>query len=104
MFVGRDMTERMKLEPSCVTRRSSKRSVSWPAASHDFNNILTVITGSTDVLFATCEHDPQLRGLAKPIDDAAERAADLTQRLLAFARKHGIAVPYARSQRGRAAT
>jgi PAS domain S-box-containing protein len=58
--------------------------------AHDFNNILTVITGTIEILAAAVEKDPQLAAITKMIDEAASRGADLTQHLLAFARKQPL--------------
>jgi signal transduction histidine kinase/ActR/RegA family two-component response regulator len=55
--------------------------------SHDFNNLLTVILGYTDISKRSLkEGDPLLRNLEE-IGKASERAASLTRQLLAFSRK-----------------
>ena len=54
--------------------------------AHDFNNILTVIIGTIEVLADGVSDRPDLAAIAKMIDEAAERGADLTKHLLAFAR------------------
>jgi PAS domain S-box-containing protein len=58
--------------------------------AHDFNNILTVITGTIEILADAVKEKPQLAAIAKMIDEAAERGADLTRHLLAFARKQPL--------------
>jgi PAS domain S-box-containing protein len=58
--------------------------------AHDFNNILTVITGTIEILADAVENEPQLAAITKMIDEAAARGADLTQHLLAFARKQPL--------------
>jgi signal transduction histidine kinase/CheY-like chemotaxis protein len=58
--------------------------------AHDLNNILTVITGTIEILAEGVAAWPQLAAFAKMIDEAAARGADLTQRLLAFARKQPL--------------
>jgi signal transduction histidine kinase/DNA-binding NarL/FixJ family response regulator len=58
--------------------------------AHDLNNILTVITGTIEILAEGVAEWPQLAASAKMIDEAAARGADLTQRLLAFARKQPL--------------
>ncbi|HLK61071.1 MAG TPA: response regulator, partial [Chthonomonadaceae bacterium] len=58
--------------------------------AHDFNNILTAIMGFTEL---ACEAEPggdDLPNYLGSIGKAAQRAADLTQQLLAFARKQTI--------------
>jgi PAS domain S-box-containing protein len=58
--------------------------------AHDFNNLLTVITGTIDVLADAVADKPRLAEIASMIGQAAERGADLTRRLLAFARKQPL--------------
>src|SRR5450755_3667299 len=53
---------------------------------HDFNNILTVITGTIEILAEAVADRPELAAIAKLIDEAASRGANLTSHLLAFAR------------------
>jgi PAS domain S-box-containing protein len=56
--------------------------------AHDFNNLLTIIIGNTELIEET--EDESLRGLARMAREAAERAAELTGRLLAFSRKQPL--------------
>ena len=58
--------------------------------AHDFNNMLTVITGTTETLVDGLASQPQLQSVARLIDDAAERCAELIQHLLAFARRQPL--------------
>ena len=58
--------------------------------AHDFNNILTVILGLGSVIQMSLEPDNHLRPHIDQILVSAERAADLTQSLLAFSRKQQI--------------
>ena len=58
--------------------------------AHDFNNILTVITGTIEILADAVDGEPQLAAITRMIDEAASRGADLTQQLLAFARKQPL--------------
>ena len=58
--------------------------------AHDFNNILTVITGTIEILEDGVAGDPDLVAIARMIDEAALRGAELTQRLLAFARRQPL--------------
>ena len=57
---------------------------------HDLNNILTVITGTIEILAEGVADRPELVAITKMIDEAGMRGADLTQRLLAFARKQPL--------------
>jgi two-component system, cell cycle sensor histidine kinase and response regulator CckA len=59
--------------------------------AHDFNNMLSVIMGYTELGLIQCSpSDPLYRNL-KAIRKAAQRSVDLTQQLLAFARKQTVA-------------
>ncbi len=58
--------------------------------AHDFNNMLTVILGNIELLEGRLSGDGNLLGLARAAKDGAFRAAELTQRLLAFARKQPL--------------
>ncbi|MCS3759343.1 CHASE3 domain-containing protein [Bradyrhizobium centrosematis] len=58
--------------------------------AHDFNNMLTVISGNTETLVQSLKQQPELQRVARLIDDAAERCAELIQHLLAFARRQPL--------------
>lgn len=58
--------------------------------AHDFNNLLTVIIGSAEALREELQPDRNLSGLARTIESAAEKGAELTGRLLAFARRQTL--------------
>jgi len=57
--------------------------------AHDFNNVLTVITGTIEILAAEVSK-PDLAAIVKLIGEAADRGAELTAHLLAFARKQPL--------------
>jgi two-component system cell cycle sensor histidine kinase/response regulator CckA len=54
---------------------------------HDFNNLLTAISGNAELALMSLGADDLVRNDLQVIGDAAARAASLTQQLLAFARK-----------------
>ncbi len=58
--------------------------------AHDFNNMLTVITGTIEILADGVKDTPHLATIAKLIGEAADRGAQLTASLLAFARKQPL--------------
>ncbi len=58
--------------------------------AHDFNNMLGVILGHVDLALTTETVSQSLREDLDEIRKAAERSADLTRQLLAFARKQTI--------------
>ena len=58
--------------------------------AHDFNNLLTVISGYCELLLRKIGKKSSMRGQVEEIRRAGERAASLTQQLLAFSRKQII--------------
>jgi PAS domain S-box-containing protein len=58
--------------------------------AHDFNNLLGVVIGNLDLLRDRCRDDAETDELAREALDAALRGADLTRRLLAFARRQPL--------------
>jgi signal transduction histidine kinase len=54
--------------------------------AHDFNNVIAVITTNAEFLEESLK-DPEQREDARQIREAAERAADLTRRVLSFGRR-----------------
>jgi PAS domain S-box-containing protein len=87
----RDMTEAIAAEER--NRQSQKMEAVGELIGgivHDFNNMLTVITGTIDILADGVADKPQLASVAKLISHAADRGAELTGQLLAFARKHPL--------------
>ena len=55
--------------------------------AHDFNNILTMIIGNSDLILMERGLDASIRESVQDIKQSVERAASLTQRLLAFSHK-----------------
>ncbi|MEE9140724.1 MAG: PAS domain S-box protein [Alphaproteobacteria bacterium] len=58
--------------------------------AHDFNNLLSVILGNTELLAEHVEEDERGRKFAGTVRTAALRAAELTQKLLAFSRRQPL--------------
>lgn len=58
--------------------------------AHDFNNLLTVIMSALEMIAGDAEDPQRVRGLSDQAMGAAQRAASLTQRLLAFARRQPL--------------
>ncbi len=86
-----EITERVNLEKH-LQQSERLNSVGQLAAgvAHDFNNILTIITGHTGLLLANQNLPPQFRPELGRIEGAALRAANLTRQLLAFSRKQAM--------------
>jgi PAS domain S-box-containing protein len=55
--------------------------------AHDFNNLLTAIVGYNGFLMDRLSSQPELMGYARQVKGAADRAAELTRRLLTFSRR-----------------
>ncbi|QJE74157.1 PAS domain-containing protein [Aerophototrophica crusticola] len=104
---SRDITERRQAE-AALARETAERQQAETAlrqsqkmealgrltggVAHDFNNLLTIIQGNLEV--ATRRLGPEQGELAEEIEAAAaaaQRAAALTQRLLAFSRRQALA-------------
>jgi len=58
--------------------------------AHDFNNILAVIMGYSDLLASILEPESPLRKYPEEIRQASERAAGLTRQLMIFSRKQVV--------------
>jgi CheY-like chemotaxis protein/two-component sensor histidine kinase len=58
--------------------------------AHDFNNLLAIVIGNLDILVERKKDDSDVKELGGEALDAALRGADLTQRLLAFARRQSL--------------
>lgn len=87
----RDVTNQKRIEErSRQAQRLESIGQLTGGIAHDFNNMLTVIAGNTELILEQYPHDEQLVGLAEIIQNAARRGADLTSRLLAFARRQPL--------------
>jgi PAS domain S-box-containing protein len=90
-FIGRDLTEKRAAEAQLrhIQKMDAIGQLTGGVA-HDFNNILTVITGTIGILEEAVAERPELVAITKLIDEAADRGANLTKHLLAFARKQPL--------------
>jgi two-component system cell cycle sensor histidine kinase/response regulator CckA len=59
--------------------------------AHDFNNLLSVVLSCSDLVLDDLKLDDPLRAAIEDIRKAGERAAGLTQQLLAFSRQQVLA-------------
>jgi PAS domain S-box-containing protein len=84
----RDATERVHLEEQLrVGQKMEAIGRLAGGVAHDFNNMLTAISGYADLLFEGADiADPRTQDI-REIQNAAARAAELTRQLLAFSRK-----------------
>lgn len=89
--VKQDITDRMALEEQLQrAQRLEAIGQLTGGIAHDFNNILTVVLGNAELLGEALADDPHLQPLAGMITNGAQRGAELTHRLLAFARKQPL--------------
>ncbi|UEM02582.1 PAS domain-containing protein [Skermanella rosea] len=97
--VGRDMTaERDALDALRSTEEALRQSQKMEAVgqltggvAHDFNNLLQVILGNLDMLQDRLSDREDLLRPVRFAMQAGDKAATLTQRLLAFARRQPLA-------------
>ena len=89
--VKRDITQDIKVEGQ-LRQALKMESVGLLAGgvAHDFNNMLLVIQGHTELALGQADPDGSFHSALTKIRDAADRSADLTRQLLAFARKQTI--------------
>ncbi|HXE98407.1 MAG TPA: response regulator [Dongiaceae bacterium] len=88
LVVFLDVSEQKRLEAQI--RQTQKMDVIGQLAggvAHDFNNMLTAILGSAELLARHVKDDAAAIKLLGSIQKAASRSADLTGQLLAFSRK-----------------
>jgi len=92
LAVKEDITERKALEEQ-LRQAQKLDSIGQLAGgvAHDFNNMVQVILGNVDMALEQTPQGSPVRESLEEIQKAARRSADLTQQLLAFARKQTIA-------------
>jgi PAS domain S-box-containing protein len=96
--VARDITERKQaekdkerlLEELLQSRKLESVGRLAGGIAHDFNNMMQVVLGNASLALEHCPPQGELRGHLKEIENSANRSADLTRRLLAFARKQKV--------------
>jgi signal transduction histidine kinase len=94
--VAEEVAERMRIEETL--RQAQKMEAVGQltgGVAHDFNNLLTAICGGADTLRRLLPQrlgpdEQRVRRAVRMIEEGAQRAATLTQRLLAFARRQAL--------------
>ena len=91
LSIVNDITQRVLLEQRLQrSERMEAIGQLTGGVAHDFNNLLTVMLGNAEILVEKLAGQPRLLELAEMTRTAAVRGADLTHRLLAFARRQAL--------------
>jgi two-component system, cell cycle sensor histidine kinase and response regulator CckA len=89
--VKRDITRELETEEQYrQTQKIDSIGRLAGGVAHDFNNILSVIIGHTGLALMELDSEAPVRSHLDAIQENAERAANLTRQLLAFARRQVI--------------
>lgn len=96
--VFHDLTERKRLEDEhkkmeAQVRQAQKMEAVGRLAggvAHDFNNMLGVIMGFSDLAIAKLPADHAVQEYLSEVKSAAQRSVDITRQLLAFARRQAV--------------
>ena len=83
-----DITDRKKLEEQLLQAQKMEAVGQLAGGiAHDFNNLLTGVVGYANLLKSNHSNDSKIVWTADMIESIANRASQLTQKLLGFARK-----------------
>jgi len=83
-----DITERRMLERQLAgAQRMEALGKLTGGVAHDFNNLLTIVLGNLQLMESRVGDDPKLKKYVQMSTGAAQRGAELTGQLLAFARR-----------------
>jgi PAS domain S-box-containing protein len=91
LCLSEDITERLSVEDQL--RQAQKMEAVGKltgGVAHDFNNLLGIVIGNLDLLREQATIKPDTAEILDEALDAALRGADLTRRLLAFARRQPL--------------
>jgi PAS domain S-box-containing protein len=88
--VARDVTRELEIEKQ-LQQAQKMESIGTLAGgiAHDFNNLLSIIIGNADLALMSLDSHPAAKHLEE-IQNAGQRAGDLTRQILAFSRKQMI--------------
>ena len=91
LTISTDISERVDLEQRLAQSQKLEAIGQLTGGiAHDFNNLLTVIIGNSELLSELLVDRPELAELATLVREAGESGAELTNRLLAFARRQAL--------------
>ena len=88
VFVNRDVTEQVKLKAQLVhSQKMEALGTLAGGVAHDFNNVLGVIAGYTDLALMENPDDGPIQFRLNQVLTACDRARSLVQQILTFSRK-----------------
>ena len=91
LVIGRDMTDRKRLEEQLRhTQRIESVSRLAGGVAHDFNNLLQVILGYSELVLDSLEGEPADQAMMRSIIDAGNKAKSLVEQLLRFSRNNEL--------------
>jgi len=91
ILVSRDVTQEMKLEEQVrFSQKMEAIGLLAGGVAHDFNNILQIILGHTQMALAYDLTDAERKEGLSQMKEASERAVQLTRQLLVFGRKQPL--------------
>lgn len=87
----KDITEKRKLQEQ-LFQTQKMESIGRLAGSiaHDFNNVLSIIYGNTQLLQMYSKDNPQFTKYTSSISNAVEKAKDFIKKLLAFSKRQPL--------------
>ncbi len=89
--IKHDITAQLKLEAQYLqAQKMESIGRLTGGVAHDFNNILAIIIGYTELAMQQTEPSQKVQVYLKNIFDAANRSVDIVRQLLAFSRKQTI--------------
>src|SRR5690606_1047290 len=89
--IDTDISERLELEERLGQAQKLEAIGQLTGGiAHDFNNLLTVIVGNAELLAEAIGEGQPLTPVVELLKSAADRGAELTSRLLAFARRQTL--------------
>ena len=87
LIMAYDVTQRLKIEEQAhQSQRLETVGRLAGGIAHDFNNLLTVVNGYSDLILSEIGCESRIAVRLSQIRSAGQRAAELTQQLLAFSR------------------
>jgi len=91
ILIAADVTEQRRLEQQFAQAQKMEAIGRLAGGvAHDFNNVITIISGYGQMLLEGVRDDPVLRESAEEVLRASDRAASLASQLLVFSRRQAI--------------